>query len=157
MLKQELRAIEKLEKFENAIVREIVKESEGKKDKVFKIYQFNNIEFKVYGTLKRNVRAWEQARGGEFVINVIKEGFKLNMKKMPGKYEEKNNQSYMKHKEFAKEAVLKLVDMKVMKEVDKDGVDCINPLTESVKDEKKLLCIDLIATSMSSQWPRCSR
>ena len=59
------------------------------------------------------------SRSGEFVVNVIKEGFKLNMMEMPGKYEEKNNQSYMKHKEFANEAVMKLVNMKVLKEVDK--------------------------------------
>ena len=37
MLKQELRAIEKLEKFEDAMVKEIIKDSEGKKDKVIKI------------------------------------------------------------------------------------------------------------------------
>ena len=61
MLKQELRAIEKLEKFEDAMVKEIIKDSEGKKDEVFKIGQFDDIESRVYGTLKRNVRAWEQA------------------------------------------------------------------------------------------------
>ena len=60
-MKQELRAIEKLEKFEDAMVKEIIKDSEGKKDEVFKIGQFDDIESRVYGTLKRNVRAWEQA------------------------------------------------------------------------------------------------
>ena len=61
MLKQELRAIEKLEKFEDAMVKEIIKDAEGKKDEVFEIGQFDDIESRVYGTLKRNVRAWEQA------------------------------------------------------------------------------------------------
>ena len=93
MLKQELQAIKKLEQFEDTLVKEIVKDSEGKKYEVFKIGQFDDIESKVYGTLKRNVRAWEQAGADKFVINVIKEGLKLNMKEMPGKYEEKNNHS----------------------------------------------------------------
>ena len=86
MLKQELRAIEKLKKFENAMVKEIIKDSEGNKDEVFEIGQVDDIEFRVHGTLKRNVRAWEQARAGKFVVNVIKEGFKLNMTEVPGKY-----------------------------------------------------------------------
>ena len=60
-MKQELRAIEKLEKFEDAMVKEIIKDAEGKKDEVFEIGQFDDIESRVYGTLKRNVRAWEQA------------------------------------------------------------------------------------------------
>ena len=55
MFRRELRAIEKLEKFEDAIVEEIVKDSESKSNMVFKIGQFDDIEAKVFGTLKRNV------------------------------------------------------------------------------------------------------
>ena len=98
----------------------------------------------VHGTLGRHVEAWEEAGAGNFVLSVIKEGFRLNMSEVPGSYEEKNNRSFEKEKEFGEEAIKKLVRMKVLKEVNKGEVSCINPLTVAVNDKgKKRLCIDL--------------
>ena len=60
------------------------------------------------------------------------------------KYEEKNNKSYKKHKEFANEAVAKMEAIKVVKKVDKQQCRFISPLTVAVnKVGKKRLCIDL--------------
>ena len=99
---------------------------------MFKIAGLEDIEAKVHRTLRRNVGAWEEAGAGKFVLNVIKEGFKLNIKELPGKYEEKNNKSFFKEEEFAQEAIEKLVKMKVLKEVSWEEVDCINPLTMAI-------------------------
>jgi len=88
----------------------------------------------VHGTLGRHLQAWEEAGAGKFVRNVIKEGFRLNMKEFPGFYEEKNNQSFEKEKVFRVEAIKKLVKMKVLKEVSKEEVSCVNPLTVAIND-----------------------
>ena len=57
---------------------------------------------------------------------------------------EKNNKSFIKEEEFGKEAIMKLVNMKVLMEVRKEEVNCINPLTVAVNDKgKKRLCINL--------------
>ena len=113
-------------------------------DAVFEMIGQEDIEAKVHGTLGRHLEAWEEAGAGKFVTNVIKEGFRLNMKEMPGSYEEKNNKSFENEKEFGVEAIKKLVRMKVLKEVSKKEVSCINPLTVAINDRgKKRLCIDL--------------
>ena len=139
MLRHELRAIERLKALEGDMVEEAIKDSN-----VFEILALEDIEKKVHGTLRRHVQAWEEAGAGRFVINVIKEGFKLNMKELPGSYEEKNNKSFDKEDVFGKEAIMKLVEMRVLKEVVKEEVSCINPLTVAINDRlKKRLCIDL--------------
>ena len=77
-------------------------------------------------------------------MGVIKEGFKLDMFKMPGAYEEGNNKSFEKDREFAVEAVRKLVKLEILKEVGRSEVRCVNPLTVAINGVgKKRLCIDL--------------
>ena len=57
-------------------------------------------------------------------------------------YEEKNNKSYYKDKEFANEAVDQLVKVGVLEKVKK--CKCVNPLTVAVnKKGKRRLCLDL--------------
>ena len=139
MFRQELRAIERLQALEGDLVVEAAKE-----DNVFEIVALEDVEKQVHGTLRRHLEAWEEAGAGKFATNVIKEGFKLNMKEVPGAYEEKNNKSFEKDEKFAKEAIMKLVKMKVLKEVKREEVSCVNPLTVATNDRgKKRLCIDL--------------
>ena len=78
-------------------------------DAVFEVVGLEAIETQVHGTLGRHLQAWEEAGAGKFVTNVIKEGFRLNMKEVPGFYEEKNNQSFEREKVFGGEAIKKLV------------------------------------------------
>ena len=142
MFAREVRAIERLEAFEGDLVAEVSKA--GGDSKAIEIGGTGDIESRVHGTLRRHAEAWEEAGAGGFIMGVIKDGFKLNMKEMPGSYEEKNNKSFVKEQEFAVEAIEKLVKMKVLKEVPRDEVSCINPLTVAVNDRgKKRLCIDL--------------
>jgi hypothetical protein len=101
-------------------------------------------EVKVQGTLLRHVKAWEDAGAGAFALGVIKEGFKLSMHLVPGAYEEENNKSFEKDREFAIEAVEKLVKLEILKEVERSEVSCVNPLTVAINGVgKKRLCIDL--------------
>ena len=58
---------------------------------VFDVIGLEEFETQVHGTLGRHLQAWEEAGAGKFVMNVIKEGFRLNIKEVPRIYEEKNN------------------------------------------------------------------
>ena len=129
--------MEKLEALEGDLVKKSLRE-----DECFEID--DNIELKVHGTLGRHAKAWEEAGASSFIMNMVKEGFRLNMKEIPGGYKEKNNRSFFREEEFAVETVMKLAKMKILKEVKEEEVSCINPLTVAVNDRgKKRLCIDL--------------
>ena len=142
MWEQEMRAMDKLEALEGNLVKEANKCSEV--GNVFAIEGLDDVEAKVHGTLWRNVKAWEEAGAGGFVMSVIKDGFKLNINQMPEDYEEKNNKSFLKEEKFAVESITKLVKMKILKEVERDEVSCVNPLTVAINNRgKKRLCIDL--------------
>ena len=101
-------------------------------------------EVKVRGTLLRHIEAWEAAGAGAFALGVIKEGFKLSMVSTPEAYEEDNNKSFKKDREFAIEAVQKLLKLEILKEVQRKEVTCVNPLTVAINGVgKRRLCIDL--------------
>ena len=118
----------------NAELRGVVVDMGGLDDK----------DVKVRGTLFRHVGAWRAAGAGTFALGVIEDGFKLDMFKVPGAYEEGNNKSFEKDREFAVEAVLKLVKLEILKEVGRSEVMCVNPLTVAINGVgKKRLCIDL--------------
>ena len=101
---------------------------------------------KVTTTLRDHYSHWKETGASKFSLSVIKEGYKIKLEECPEdlKYEEKNNSSYKKHKEFANEAVAKMEEIKVVKRVRKEDCRFINPLTVAVnKAGKKRLCIDL--------------
>ena len=84
------------------------------------------------------------ATHSDFCLRVIKEGYKLQLKDCSEdvKYEEKSNKSYREYREFANEAVDKLVAIGVVKRVNSSKF--VSPLTVAVnKVGKKRLCIDL--------------
>ena len=60
-------------------------------------------------------------------MSVIRDGFKLNMNQMSKDYEQKNNKSLLKEEKFVVESIKKLVNMKILLEVDRDVVSCVNP------------------------------
>ena len=83
-----MRAMDKLDTLEGSLLQEAGKSNEGKN--VFAIEGLNEVEVKVHGTLRRNIKAWEEAGAGSFVMSVIQDGFKFNMNQMTEDYEEKN-------------------------------------------------------------------
>ena len=146
MWRREIEAMEKLDILEGNLVLEASKvdSKDSKSGEEGAVFDINVVEAKVHGTLRRNAKAWEEAGAGNFVMSVIKDGFKLNLNQMPEEYEEKNNKSFLKEEVFAVEAIEKLVKMKILKEVERDEVSCVNPLTVAINDRgKKRLCIDL--------------
>ena len=90
MWERELKAMERLDALENNLALE-----EGIIGEDNKIVDLTELETKVNGSLRKNVKAWEEAGAGSFALSVIKESFKLNidMRQLPGNYEEKNNKS----------------------------------------------------------------
>ena len=140
MWRVEVKAMERLDRLEGNLLK---MDGELKKG-VIDIGGLDDKEVKVRGTLFRHVEAWQAAGAGAFALGVIKEGFKLDMFKMPGAYEEGNNKSFEKDREFAIEAVRKLVKLEILKEVGRSEVRCVNPLTVAINGVgKKRLCIDL--------------
>ena len=99
----------------------------------------------VVGSLFTHKHEWKKMGAGKMTMNIIETGLTLNFTKgQPGKYQEPNNKSCLTEAEFAEEEVIKLINKKVVREVSKDEVLCINPLSvASNRQGKKRLCIDL--------------
>ena len=63
----------------------------------------------------------------------------------PEGYEEPNNKSYEREKDWAKVAVGKLKEARLVEEIGRDGLWCVNPLTVAVNVKgKRRLCLDLL-------------
>ena len=100
----------------------------------------------VVESLRNHTEGWKKFGAGKMCMNIIEEGLKLNftLKGLPGKYQEKNNKSFINNKIFATEEVEKLLKRKVIEEVKREEVACINPMSvASNREGKKRLCIDL--------------
>ena len=61
----------------------------------------------------------------------------FTLKGLPGKYQEKNNKSFINNKIFATEEVEKLLKRKVIEEVKREEVACINPMSVASNREGK--------------------
>ena len=140
----EMRAMERLDALEGHLVARVPGEDDGGRGGAVVDTGAGDSEVKVRGTLLRHIEAWEAAGAGAFALGVIKEGFKLSMVSTPRAYEEGNNKSFEKDREFAVEAVQKLVRLEILKEVGRSEVTCVNPLTVAINGVgKRRLCIDL--------------
>ena len=119
----------------------VVDEAERKMDKlegairaededVCLIYQDDTeIEGKVHDTLWRHASFWKETGASEFAISVIENGYVPQLWDNPEKYEEENNKSYKNERDWANNAVRKLKEAKLVREVRKEELWCINPLT----------------------------
>ena len=130
--------LKKLNGFENGLVNLVEREH------VYEVFEEESIESKVHNTLYNHLGAWKEAGAGGFAIGVIENGFKLSLVSTPERYFEKNNKSFLKEEQFAIEAVLKMKQIRVLKEVSSSDVMCINPLSVATNSKgKRRLCIDL--------------
>ena len=57
------------------------------------------------------------------------EGLKLKLSSNVSFYEEPNNASFREEQDFALEAISKLIENQIVREVDRSYLQCINPLT----------------------------
>lgn len=98
----------------------------------------------VKGKLKENVNFWEHTiQANEFILNVIKEGYKIPFLSPPEPVKLKNNASALQHVKFVKSAISELLDSGCIVEQSSRPF-CVNPLSVSVnKNGKERLILDL--------------
>lgn len=87
-----------------------------------------------------------ELNAGEWVLDVINNGYILPFNHSPGPYEEQNNASAKKHTKFVQKSITELLKSGIVKIVDKKP-RCVSPLTVSEKTEpdgstKLRLCWD---------------
>ena len=88
----------KMDKLEGAIGTE--------EEDVCLIYQDDvDLESKVHDTMWRHVGFWKETRASEFAISIVENGYVPQLWDNPEKYEERNNLSYRKEKDWANDAV----------------------------------------------------
>ena len=98
----------------------------------------------VKGRLRAHVGFWEDIQAPAFIIDCIKEGYKIPFYVTPAGASFKNNHSALQHAEFVYEAILELVSTNRVVEVAKSHLKIINPLSVSVQScGKKRLILDL--------------
>ena len=99
---------------------------------------------KVKSTLRDHYDFWVESGASEFARSVIRNGYIPSLEDMPLSYSETNNKSYGENKEWANEAVGKLVRAGIAVKVDKEDLAFVNPLSVASNSSGKLrLCIDL--------------
>ena len=87
-----------------------------------------DLENKVHDTLARHASFWRESGASNFAVSVIENGYVPQIWENLQEYEEKNNGSYREEKSWANEAMSKLVRAKLVREVDRRSLVCINPL-----------------------------
>ena len=71
----------------------------------------------VKGRLKKRWLFWEQLGANKFIVNVIREGYKLNFESIPSEKYFKNNQSALNNVEFVNETLRELLNSGTIIEV----------------------------------------
>ena len=96
----------------------------------------------VKGRLKQCLSFWEEdLKASQFIIDVVKNGYKIPFETIPPPFCAKNNRSSLNHPEFVESAISDLLRKHCIVEVDSRPL-CCNPLT--VSEGKKLrLVLDL--------------
>ena len=75
---------------------------------------------------------------------MVKNGYVPQLWENPDRYEEPNNKSYVREKEWAKVAVEKLKEARLVEEIGREDLWCVNPLTVAMNSKgKRRLCLDL--------------
>ena len=87
---------------------------------------------------------WKETGASDFALSVVRNGYVPQLWENPEGYEEPNNKSYEREKDWAKVAVGKLKEARLVEEIGRDGLWCVNPLTVAVNAKgKRRLCLDL--------------
>ena len=86
---------------------------------------------------------WKETGASDFALSVVKNGYVPQLWENPEGYEEPNNKSYEREKDWAKIAVEKLKEARLVEEIERDCLWCVNPLTVAVNAKgKRRLCLD---------------
>ena len=97
----------------------------------------------VKGKLRENIRFYEAIGAPSFILNVIRNGYKIPFIRIPNSVKLANNNSARIHKCFVEEAVIELLNSDRVLEVESPPF-VVNPLSVSVQPNgKKRLILDL--------------
>ena len=83
----------------------------------------------VKGRLRVHVRFWKDIHAPAFIIDCIKEGYKIPFYVTPAGASFKNNHSALQHAEFVYEAILELVSTNRVDQAAKSHLKIIKSLT----------------------------
>ena len=103
----------------------------------------SNLSINPKGNLKKHIQFWYEIGAPQFILNIIRDGYKLPFKYIPKQNVLKNNRSAEKHSEFVNEALAELLKSGRIIE-SKIRPHAVNPLSVSVQATgKKRLILDL--------------
>ena len=98
----------------------------------------------VKGRLRAHAVFWEEIYAPPFIIECIREGYKIPFYTTPLSASFTNNRSALQHAEFVCQAILELLSSSRIAQVPKSHLKVINPLSVSVQScGKKRLILDL--------------
>ena len=120
--------VEKAEEYLDKLEGAIELEEEG--GDIVEIFEDEaGIEGKIHDTLFRHLDYWEETGASDFALSVVKNGYVPQLWENPERYEEPNNKSYEREKEWVKVAVEKLKEARLVEETGREDLWCVNPLT----------------------------
>ena len=105
-------------------------------------FNLSNSNVSVAGRLKYRLDYWFHVlKAGDFVVDIIRNGYMLPFHHIPDSCHLMNNKSAIKHTSFVEEAITKLLKDKCIEEVYSKPY-CVNPVTV-VEGKKLRLVLDL--------------
>jgi len=145
------------ERNESPSTEEIQLETTGDNDDIFQVHVHDNFDnlssfcdyesglsnISVKRRLKKSVNFWLSIGTSDFIIEVIKDGYKIPLRSEPEQIFLKNNVSALQHEHFVDQAISDLVDSGSVVNI-QEKPHVVNPLTVSVNAKgKERLILDL--------------
>ena len=96
----------------------------------------------VVGSLKRHIEFWEKIKANEFILSVIRDGYKIPFYQTPHSAYFKNNKSALNHSDFVSAEISELLRTGRIHKVPTPPA-VVNPLSVDEKDGKCRLILDL--------------
>ena len=116
-------------------------------------YESGSDSQSVVGNLYKCQEFWEkELETSPYVLGIIKNGYRLPLKKLPTKFFAKNNASALKHKKFVEKSIQELLLQGCIEEV-QEIPHCCNPLTVA-EGNKLRLVLDLRHVNKSLDYPK---
>ena len=94
------------------------------------------------GSLRSNIRYRKEIEASEFILDVVKNGYKLPFQTFPAQKEFKNNKSSLIHSDFVTASIRDLLESNRIVELHSKPY-AVSPLSVSANKEKKRLILDL--------------
>ena len=111
--------VEKAEEYLDKLEGAIELEEEG--DDIVEMFEDEaGLEGKIHNALFQHLDYWKVTGASDFALSVVKNGYVPQLRENPERYEEPNNKSYVKEREWAKVAVEKLREARLVVEIGRE-------------------------------------